>query len=370
MFIGYKFEIYPTKEQEKKIWNNIYGARFAYNWVISERREMLENGQKWQLSNVQLRNEFTGWKKNHKWLSAPSQGSIRGAIDDANKTFDKYFLRSRFRTKKNRDHNGYKEQFGKAYFQVGDSGFRLPKVGWVKTLANTSQLMGKRPYNIRINYDGLKYWCSFSVECENQALNNEEKTESIGIDLGMKTFATCSNGWVKESPCSIKYQKRLKRNQRKASKRYLVMNKGDRKSKRLIKLEKKILKGYKKISNIQLNFIHTFTSQLIKQNPERIVIEDVKFSDWAKDKHQREKASRNQYYEFRRQLEYKCEMNNIELVFADKYFPSTQMCSCCGHRKVGRWKLKRSERVYSCYCGNVMDRDFNASLNLKSYGLQ
>jgi putative transposase len=320
-----------------------------------------------------LRDEFTDWKKNIEWLkkskTAPAQGSWRGAVDDANKTFDKYLSRSKFRSRKNHNHSSYKDQPGVKYFSIGQSGFRLSKVGWVKALIDTSGLMSKKLYNIRISYDGLKYWCSFAVDCENQTIDAKQ-TGPIGIDLGVKTFATCSNGWIKESPSHQKYLKRMKKNQRKAAKRYDKMTKDEKKSKRLIKLEKKILKDHKKIHNIQKTFIHCFTKELINQNPKRIVIEDVKYAQWAKDKHQQRKVIDNQYYEFRRQLEYKCEWHGIELVLADKWYASTQICCSCGNIKTGKDKLKRGDNTYKCDCGHELDRDLNASLNLKHYKAQ
>ena len=367
---GYKFRIYPTKEQQNMIWKNIYGAKEAYNWTIARRKEMLETGVRFQKGRSDLRNEFSSHKKtlnshsNRK--TAPAKYAWNHAVDEANATFDKFGKRAKFRTRKNWNHMQYKDYLDKGVFEVGTSGFKLSKVGWVKAKVDVTQFMGKKLQNVRIKYNGLHYTVSFSTGVESQD-NVKSNTEAIGIDLGVKTFATCSNGWVEKSPSKDKYNKRMARLQRKADKRYKSMTKGQKKSKRLLKLEKQILKTHKKIANIQDTFIHGFTNKLIQQNPEKIVIEDIKYSEWSKDRHKKQQVSQDKFFEFRRQLEYKCKWYGIELIFANKWFASTQTCSACGNRKRGKNKLQRNERAYTCGCGLVMDRDFNASINLKNY---
>ena len=136
-----------------------------------------------------------------------------------------------------------------------------------------------------------------------------------------------------------------------------------KKSKNLLKLEAKIRKLYRKINNKLNNNIHNFTSVLIKLNPKSMVIEDLNVSGMLKNKHLSEKIKEARFYEIRRQLEYKCKWNNIELIIADRFYPSSKICSCCGNKKT---KLSLSERTYVCEeCGAIIDRDFNASLNLK-----
>ena len=373
MYRGYKFRIYPNKEQMKRVWNNINGARFAYNWTIEQRKAMQNNGQRYQINDNQLRDYFVEWKENSAkpWLTkrkiCPCALSFSFAIIDANKTYDRYGRKSNFRRKKDHSDNTYKEEInGKNSFQIGTSGFRLSKVGWVKAKVDTREFIGQKLKNIRISFDGLCYWCSFLIEFDNQDTIEKEKTAPIGIDLGLKTFAICSNGWEFTSPSWEKDTELLKGLQRQASRKYLKHPKNlKKKSKRLKKLEREILTIHRRISNRQTTFIHKLTKNLIDENPAHVTIEDIKFSEWSKDKHRRVLVSKSQFFEFRRQLTYKCEWYGVGIKLAHKWFPSTQKCSGCGNVKRGSQKLQQSERVYTCdCCGLVIDRDYNASLNL------
>ena len=121
-----------------------------------------------------------------------------------------------------------------------------------------------------------------------------------------------------------------------------------------------------RLTNIRQNYLHQTTSEIVKREPSFICIEDLNVSGMMKNKHLSKVVQQQGFYEFRRQIEYKSTWNNIPVVIADRFFPSSKLCSCCGNVKKD---LKLSDRVYKCECcGNVIDRDFQASLNLKQYG--
>ena len=146
------------------------------------------------------------------------------------------------------------------------------------------------------------------------------------------------------------------------------MNKeGERykKTSNIIKREKELLKLSKRLTNIRRNHLHQTTSEIIKRNPSFICIEDLNVSGMMKNKHLSKAIQQQGFYEFRRQIEYKSDWHNILVIIADRYFPSSKLCSCCGMIKKD---LKLSDRIYQCDCGNTIDRDFQASLNLKKYG--
>ena len=144
----------------------------------------------------------------------------------------------------------------------------------------------------------------------------------------------------------------------------MLKSKSSIKSKNLQKLETLILKQHQKISNVRINNIHQATTKLIKLNPSAIIIEDLNIKGMMKNKHLSKAVADCAFYEIRRQLEYKCKWNNIKLIVADRWYPSSKICSCCGNKKT---KLSLSERTYICECcGTVIDRDYNASLNLKN----
>ena len=114
-----------------------------------------------------------------------------------------------------------------------------------------------------------------------------------------------------------------------------------------------------------MNYLHQTTSEIIKREPSFICIENLNVSGMMKNKHLSKAVWQQKFYEFRRQIEYKSAWNNINVIIADRFFPSSKICSRCG---VIKKDLKLSDRVYKCECGNVIDRDFQAALNLKQYG--
>ena len=154
----------------------------------------------------------------------------------------------------------------------------------------------------------------------------------------------------------------------KVSKKYLINKEGGKfvKTSNIIKLEKKIQLLHRKIANIRKNYLHQVTTEIVKIKPFRVVIEDLNVKGMMKNRHLSKAIANQGLYEFRRILEYKCKFKGIELILADRFFPSSKMCSKCG---VIDKKLKLSDRVYKCNCGLSIDRDFNASINLSNYKL-
>lgn len=155
--------------------------------------------------------------------------------------------------------------------------------------------------------------------------------------------------------------------QRSISRRYEKNKKGVSycKTSNIIKKEKELLKVTKRLTNIRQNHIHQTTSEIVKRKPSFICIEDLNVSGMMKNRHLSKVIQQQGFYEFRRRIEYKAKWNNITVIIADRFFPSSKLCSCCGNIKKD---LKLSDRIYKCECGNVIDRDFQASLNLKIYG--
>ena len=133
----------------------------------------------------------------------------------------------------------------------------------------------------------------------------------------------------------------------------------------MIKKEKKLLRLNRRLTNIRHDHLHKTTSEIIKRKPSFICIEDLNISGMMKNKHLSKVVQQQGFYEFRRQIEYKSAWNTIPVVIADRFFPSSKLCSCCGNIKKD---LKLSDRIYKCECGNVIDRDYQAALNLKKYG--
>lgn len=240
---------------------------------------------------------------------------------------------------------------------------------------------GIRPLNPRITYDGI-YW-NLSLSYEKESVNNDLNQISIGIDLGLKTFASIvvtDNTNNKEiERYSIKsnkekfkkLSKRKRRLDRRISKQLEKYKKSKKKgevikkSNNYFKLLKKRQILTHKMTNIQKDTIHQLTAKLVKAKPENIVIEDLNVSGMMKNHKLAKWVQFNQFYNFKVILKYKCELNGINLIIADRYFPSSKMCPCCG---VIKPKLSLSERIFICEeCGHTEDRDYNAAYNLSCY---
>ena len=376
MIKGFKTMIYPTKEQSDKIIKFCNASRFAYNWAIALEEENYKNGGKF-ISGYELTKRFTQFKKQegNEWLKEISGRALKVAILNATTSYDNFFKgrgkHPKFKSKKRSKMSCATHECTTI---IERKRIRCEKLGWIASHKHNIPIgEGVKYYNPKLSFDGDNFWFSVSVEINDYDNNDKEKTEPIGIDLGIKTLAVCSNGKSYNKPNIKKHKKKLKRLQRKASRQYQKMLDESKKTKikfsqlhksrNLLKLESIIRKEYRKINNILTTNIHTITSELIKLNPSSIVIEDLNVEGMRKNKHLSEKINEAKFYEFRRQLEYKCKWNNVNLIIADRWYPSSKLCSSCGNRKK---KLSLSERIYVCEeCGCVIDRDYNASLNLK-----
>ena len=164
-----------------------------------------------------------------------------------------------------------------------------------------------------------------------------------------------------------KREKRKRRLQRSLSRKYEKNKKGERycKTSNIVKGEKQLLRLNHRLTNIRQNYLHQTTSEIIKREPRFICIEDLNVSGMMKNKHLSKAVQQQGFYEFRKQIEYKSAWNKIKLIIANRFFPSSKLCCCCGKIKKD---LKLSDRIYRCECGNVLDRDYQAALNLKGYG--
>ena len=190
--------------------------------------------------------------------------------------------------------------------------------------------------------------------------------------MGLKDLAICSNGTIykniNKSYVVRKIEKKLKRLQRQVSRKYELNRVGKEyiKTNNIIKLEKQIKYVHRRLANIRNNYLHQTTISIVKTKPYRVVIEDLNVKGMMKNKHLSDAIRKQCFYEFKRQLEYKCKFRGIELVIADRFYPSSKTCSQCGEIKTD---LKLKDRIYKCSCGLTIDRDLNASINLSHYKL-
>lgn len=243
------------------------------------------------------------------------------------------------------------------------------KLNWIRLSEHNYIPTNCKYYNPRIKFDGINWWITVGIEYED--ITKIPSNEGIGIDLGIKDLAICSDGNkyqnINKTQKVKKMEKRKRRLQRSISRRYEKNKKGESycKTSNIIKREKELLKINRRLTNIRQNYLHQITSEIIKREPSFICIEDLNVSGMMKNRHLSKAIQQQKFYEFRRQIKYKSAWNNILVIIADRFFPSSKLCSCCGTIKKD---LKLSDRIYKCECGNMIDRDYQAALNLKIYG--
>lgn len=382
MIKSIKVRLNPNNKQLTKLFQYAGCARFAYNWAIAREQENYKQGNKF-LSDNDLRKEFTQLKKlqEYQWLNEVSNNVTKQAIKDACDTYKRFFNGQcrypKFKSKKHSTPSFYQDniaiQFTDIHVKVEKFSMsqkqNKQKLNWIKLCEKGRIPTGCKYMNPRFTYDGLYWYVSVGIEVDDG--NVLPSNEGIGIDLGIKDLAICSDKNVYQNINKTqrikKLEKRKRRLQRSISRRYEKNKKGVSycRTSNIIKREKELLKVTKRLTNIRQNYLHQTTSEIVKRKPSFICMEDLNVSGMMKNKYLSKAVQQQGFYEFRRQIEYKAKWNNITVIIADRFFPSSKLCSCCGNIKKD---LKLSDRIYKCECGNIIDRDFQASLNLKIYG--
>ncbi len=382
MIKSIKVRLNPNNKQLTKLFQYAGCDRFAYNWAISREQDNYKQGNKF-LSDSELRKEFTQLKKQseYQWLNEVSNNVTKQAIKDACNTYKRFFKGQckypKFKSKKHSTPSFYQDnikiQFTDTHVKVESFSMskkqNKQKLNWIKLCEKGRIPTDCKYMNPRFTYDGLYWYVSVGIEVnDNTTLPSNE---GIGIDLGIKDLAICSDGNtyknINKTQTVKKLEKKKRRLQRSISRKYEENKKGASycKTSNIIKSEKELLKLNHRLTNIRQNYLHQTSAKIVKREPSFICIEDLNVSGMMKNKHLSKAVQQQGFYEFRRQIEYKTMWNNIPVVIADRFFPSSKLCSCCESIKKD---LKLSDRIYKCECGNIIDRDYQAALNLKQYG--
>lgn len=369
MLLAKRVRLKPTKDQEHQMWKSAGTARWAYNWTLAKQQENHQKGNKFLIDGI-LRKELTQLKKTDefRWLGDVSNNVAKQAIKDACDAYKRFFKglakSPRFKSRKKSKPSFYNDN---VKLKVKETSVLIEKVGWVKTSEQIP--MNVKYCNPRISFDG-KYWY-LSVGIEQENTQQELTNQVIGIDLGIKELAVCSDGQVFKNINKTvkvkKLEKRLRRLQRRVSRKYQTNKEGNRfvKTSNTIRIEKQIRYLHRRLTNIRTNHIHQATSAIAKTKPCKVVMEDLNVSGVMKNRHLAKATAQQKWYEFIRQMKYKCDKYGIKFIQVGRFYPSSKTCSSC---KMVKKDLKLSERKYSCECGLEMDRDLNASINLAKYG--
>ena len=395
---AYKIEINPTNEQKSKIHQTIGVSRFIYNFYIARNKEIYEREGKF-VSGMDfskwLNNEYIPNNQEMKWIKEVSSKATKQAIMNGDKSFRDFFKKAkgfpRFKKKKNQDVKAYFPKNNKTDWTIERHRVKIPTLGWVRL-----KEFGYIPINSMVKSGTVskkadRYYVSILVEERDIKTSNSNigikisnsntgikisnsNNEGLGIDLGIKEFTVCSDGIkfknVNKTSTVKKVEKKLKREQRKLSRKYeslKIRNKNIREgratSQNIQKQIVKVQKLHQRLTNIRTDYINKIVSSIIKQKPSYITIEDLNVKGMMKNKHLSKAIASQKFFEFKTKLMSKCKQNDVELRIVDRFYPSSKTCSNCGRIKKD---LKLSDRVYKCSCGLVIDRDLNASINLRN----
>lgn len=379
MFEAVKVALDPTPAQERMLLSHAGAARFAYNAALAHVKENLEAGEKLNWSFYSLRK---WWNANKDSLAIDDNGVAWWA--DNSKEAYSYGIESlakglsNWAKSRRGERRGRKVGFPKfkakgntvpkfvyttglfGIIQDDPKALKLPRIGRVHCMENVSDRVGDaRVLRMAISQRAGRWFASLTVEREDEPITQAPKGGAVGIDLGIKTLATLSDGTVIENPRHLKKsEQKLKRAQRVLSRKMPGSN-------RRVRAKAKVARIHAHIANQRQDALHKITAQLTSKYSE-ISIEDLNVVGMAKNHTLAKSVMDASFGEFRRQLEYKTERTGARLNIVDRWYPSSKTCSGCGRVKA---KLSLSERTYSCdSCGLVIDRDLNAAININVAG--
>ncbi|MGU8163716.1 RNA-guided endonuclease InsQ/TnpB family protein [Clostridium perfringens] len=386
---AYKVEINPTDEQKSKIHQTIGVSRFIYNFYIARNKEIYHREGKF-ISGMDfskwLNKEYIPNNQDKKWIKEVSSKATKQAIMNGDKAFRDFFKGAkgfpRFKKKKNQDVKAYFPKNNKTDWTIERHRVKIPTLGWVRLKEFGYIQTNSIVKSGTVSQKADRYYVSILVEERDIKTSNSNigikiantNNEGLGIDLGIKEFAVCSDGIkfknINKTSTVKKVEKKLKREQRKLSRKYeslKIRNKkekgGNATSQNIQKQVVKVQKLHQRLRNIRTDYINKIVSSIIKQKPSYITIEDLNVKGMMKNKHLSKAIASQKFFEFKTKLTFKCKENHIELRIVDRFYPSSKTCSNCGEIKQD---LKLSDRIYKCDCGLTIDRDLNSSINLKN----
>lgn len=379
MLRAYKTELHPTDRQACLIRKTIGTCRFVYNLYLQTNKDAYADGRpfitgfdfaKW------LNNTFIPEHPSYAWIKDASSKAVKRSIVNGEAAYKKFFKGEagfpNFKKKSKSDVKAYYPKNNQGDLIVRRNCIKIPKLGFVRLKEKGYIPVGANVRSASVSTYAGRYYVSVLVdepEKPKECLNSF----GIGIDLGIKDLAVCSDGQVFPNinkTARIKaLEKRLKREQRRLSRKY-EMAKQNKKEKKgeaarynIQKQRLKIQKLYARLLHIRTDHINQCIAKIVKTKPSYIVLEDLNIKGMLKNKHLSKALSDQKLYEFRTKLARIYNRLGIEVRIANRWYPSSKTCHACKHVHKG---LKLKDRVFICpECGYQEDRDYNASLNLR-----
>jgi putative transposase len=371
MLLAKRIILKPTKPQAEQFFKFSGTARFAYNECLAYKISLYkDNNQNANIKDCIKHLQDLKATEEFSWIKETPEAVTKQAVNDLDKAYKNFFSRG------NKGFPKFKKK-GKCttgFFQRTDRFKQTDKthvkITGIKEPVKCSKCdIPEKVYNTRVSFDGKYWYLSYSYEAEPDNTPNTGKI--IGVDLGIKNLAVCSNGMtfsnINKDRVIRNLEKKKKRLQRQVSRKYETNRQGKKfiKTNNIKKLEQKVRLIDRRLSNIRNNHIHNMTKTLARIKPKAVVIEDLNVIGMMKNRYLSKAVKEQEFRKSRTQIEYKSVLYGFEVVAAPRFYPSSKKCSRCGCIKKD---LKLSDRIYVCEnCGLVIDRDLNASINLENY---
>ena len=375
----YRTELKLTKEQKNKVRRTVGVCRYIYNFYLSHNKETYEKEKKFVSANefsVWLNNEYLPNNPDKSWIKEVSSKSVKQSIINAERAFKNFFNKKsgfpNFKRKRNQDVKMYfVKTDAKAIIKCERHRIQIPTLGFVKL-----KEYGYIPTNQTIKSGTVsekagRFYVSVLTDEKPKERDKSLTDTGIGVDLGIKELAVVSDGQVFEnknkSKSIKKLEKKLKREQRSLSRKYENKKKRGEQplTKKSANIEKNVLRVQKinqALSRKRQEYVRYVVNNLVKTKPNYITIEDLNVSGMMKNKHLSKAIAQQKFYYFRLWLIYLCTQRGIEVRISDRFYPSSKLCCECGKIK---HDLKLKDRIFVCECGNKIDRDLQASINLE-----
>lgn len=377
---AYKTEIKPTQKQIEKINQSIGICRWLYNSYLAKNKELYEQYKQGLITKEKAfmsANDFDKYTNNEvkvlddfKWINNCGSKARKKSMCNAETAYKRFFKGQskfpKFKKKSKSDVKLYFPKNNKGDWKVERHRIMIPTLKNVRLKEYGYIPVGAKVISGTVSKKADRYYVSVIVDIDAPIIKNTNK--GIGIDLGLKDFAICSDGNIYKNINKTqrirKLEKKLKREQKRLSRKYEFLKKrgGTATKSNINKKIVKVQKLHHRLDNIRTDYINKTISRIVNQKPKFITIEDLNVKGMMKNKHLSKAVAEQKFYEFRNKLTTKCNALGIELRIVDRFYPSSKLCHCCGSIKKD---LKIKDRIYKCECGYIEDRDYNASLNLR-----